>query len=133
LDVELDSSSIKKHLGKEKLDLILDCTDNLKARLAINEYCIKTKTPWIFASALGTKGMVCSLFGKTLQSGWFNKEFGEKKGFHDAKSDGILSTACNAVACIQTTEALKLLLGKKESSELIRIDIWKNKIEIVSI
>lgn len=131
IDLELNSSNIKKYLGRP--DLILDCTDNLKTRLAINEYCIKIGTPWIFASALGTKGMICSLFGDSLSFNWFSKEFGKKKGFSDVNSEGILNTACNAVACIQATEAIKILCRKKKKSELIHFDIWKNELEIIRI
>jgi len=133
LEININDENIRNinDTDKTKPDLILDCVDNLKTRLVISDFCRKTKTPWIFATALGTKGMVHSILpGKRKKDAeWFEETFGNKKGFRDAESAGILNTVCNAIACIQATEAIKILLGKKASSELIRFDIWKSELE----
>ena len=40
-------------------DLIIDATDNLPTRAAINEYCIKHKQAWIYGSVEEFHGQVC--------------------------------------------------------------------------
>lgn len=42
-----------------KFDLILDASDNLKTRAAIDDFAKKTKTPWIYSSVEGFNGQVC--------------------------------------------------------------------------
>ncbi len=129
--IEMDVNN----LNIEKIsaaDIILDCTDNLKTKQAINEYSKKTNTPWIFAAALGIKGMVYSIIpGKTKKG--FEKIFDHKQSKGCTETDGILNTACNAVACIQVTEAIKFLTGKEKTPDLIVIDIWNGKIEKIKI
>ena len=122
----------KKNILKIKADLILDCTDNLETKLIINEHCKKTKIPWVFATAVGTKVMVCSLISEKNKA-WFEKSFGGKSGYIDSCSEGVLNTACNAAACIQATEAIKILTGTCAKPQLICFDIWKNEFEKIEI
>jgi sulfur carrier protein ThiS adenylyltransferase len=39
-----------------KADVVLDCTDNMATRQAINAACVALKTPLITASAVGLGG-----------------------------------------------------------------------------
>ncbi|MBU0979847.1 MAG: HesA/MoeB/ThiF family protein [Nanoarchaeota archaeon] len=124
----LNMTVTKDSMRRIKADLIMDCTDNLAARKAIAHHCAKKKRPWVFATALATKGMV-----KAVMPGedWFDSTFKGKHGFHDVKSKGVLNAGCNAVACLQVSCAMKLLAGKKVSSSLILLDVWDNKVEKV--
>src|SRR5690348_7424641 len=38
----------------QHVDLILDCTDNFEARYLINDFAVKSGTPWIYAAAVGS-------------------------------------------------------------------------------
>jgi len=44
--------------NKNNIDLILDCTDNLETRFLVNDFSIKNKIPFIYSSAVGSKGYV---------------------------------------------------------------------------
>ena len=45
----------------ESFDIIVDCTDNYKARYLINDHCIALKKPWVSASIHQFQGQ-CSVF-----------------------------------------------------------------------
>ncbi len=40
------------------LDWILDGTDNLETRFLINDYCVKTGTPWVYGGAIRREGLM---------------------------------------------------------------------------
>src|SRR3989344_2817250 len=43
---------------KNQISLILDCTDNLESRFLINDFSTKNKIPFIYSSAVESKGYV---------------------------------------------------------------------------
>src|SRR5256884_6923716 len=47
-------------------DLILDATDNVETRYLINDFSVKTGTPWLYTGCVGTEGRVMAILpGKT--------------------------------------------------------------------
>ncbi len=49
----------KNNISKLKnTDIIIDCTDNIKTRKIINEFCIRFKKPWIHMAVYKTYGEV---------------------------------------------------------------------------
>ena len=42
----------------EDIDLVLDGLDNFETRFVINDACAKHRTPWIYAAAVGSYGLV---------------------------------------------------------------------------
>jgi len=112
-----------------KADLILDCTDNMETRLLINDYALKNNIPWIYAAAIETRGMVFVSLGKPC----FNCIFSQAEALENCESAGIMNTASTQVASIQATEALKILLGERPCSDLIHVDVWKNKYQRLKV
>ena len=51
---DVNSSNIEQLCAG--VDIILDGSDNLELRYLLNEYCSKTRLPWIQGSALGSSG-----------------------------------------------------------------------------
>ena len=103
---------------KNKIDLILDCTDNLETRFLINDFCIKNKFPFIYSSAVGSKGYVFDIVpGKTPCLRCFLKE---ATHLDTCETIGVLNAITNLISSIQANEALKILLNKKLNvSELV--------------
>lgn len=112
-----------------KSDLVLDCTDNLETRFLINDYCSKNKIPWIFASALGNKGMCFSILKKPCLR-CFLKEPTETLG--TCETEGISLSILKKISTIQVQQAKRILENKKPEYKLININgnkITKIKIE----
>jgi adenylyltransferase/sulfurtransferase len=42
----------------ERVDLIVDCSDNFETRMLINDACLKYSKPWIHGACTGTSGIV---------------------------------------------------------------------------
>jgi adenylyltransferase/sulfurtransferase len=111
-------------------DLVLDCTDNIDTRLLINEFCVKTKLPWIHSAAVQEKGVIINflpggpcfkcVFPKVAQQG-------------SCEELGILNSTSHITASIQVTEALKILLKKPAEPDMLRIDSITHVIEKIKV
>ena len=127
---DLNFENIKKILN-EKIDLILDCTDNLETRFLINDFSIKNKIPFIYSSAVGSKGYVFDVVpDKTACLRCFLKEASQ---LDTCETVGVLNTTTNLISSIQVNEAIKILLNKNYEKELLFFDIWKNELLKIKI
>ena len=88
-------------------DLILDCTDNFATRYLLNDYCVKLKKPWLFASIYQFSGQ-CALF--TENSACFRCLFPDPpRGVADCNSAGVLGVLPGLLGTLQANEAIKFL------------------------
>ena len=82
-------------------DLILDATDNLPTRKAIDNYAKSVKTPWIYASVELFNGQVC----------FFEKSSFQVFNMSDHKPGGITAPIVMHIASLQANLALRYLAG----------------------
>lgn len=115
------------HLNNKNIGLlnnttiILDCTDNLQTRFLLNDYGHKHKIPWIYAAAIKTKGYVFPILpGGPCVRCFLGTESGET-----CDTVGVLNTITTAIASLQATLAIKMILGEEVKAELYSLDIWK--------
>lgn len=117
-----------KNINELKSDLILDCTDNMETRFLINEFSIEKNIPWIFASVIGSTGMIFNIIpNKTPCFRCIFNEPDDILGTCD--TEGIINTTSNLISSLQVTEAFKILTKQPSTKELLYYDIWKSKIE----
>ncbi|XOB63579.1 HesA/MoeB/ThiF family protein [Campylobacterota bacterium DY0563] len=83
-------------------DLIIDATDNLPTRAAINEYCIEKNQPWIYGSVEEFHGQVC-FFEKASYEAVFV--------VNDRKPNGIACPIVMHIASLQANLAIRHLTG----------------------
>jgi molybdopterin-synthase adenylyltransferase len=129
-------------------DVVLDCTDNLKTRFLINEYCTKNNIPWVHGAAAGPIGVVLPFSNgagidnensdannknkKSDNNYCFNCVFSHAKSALTCDDAGIINTASTTTAAIQVTEAIKILLNKP-TNNLIRFNIWNNSFDNIMV
>ncbi|MBI2558061.1 ThiF family adenylyltransferase [Candidatus Woesearchaeota archaeon] len=119
-------NSNKKIKNKKNADLILDCTDNLETRFLINDFSIKNNIPFIYSSAVGSKGYVFNVIpNKTPCLKCFLKEAAQ---LGTCETTGVLNTITNLISSIQADEAVKILLNNPYEKHLLFFDIWKNEL-----
>ena len=83
-------------------DLIIDATDNLPTRAAINEYCISKNQPWIYGSVEEFHGQVC-FFEKASYEAVFV--------VNDREPNGIACPIVMHIASLQANLAIRHLTG----------------------
>ncbi len=131
---ELNAATIDRLLGG--FDLVLDATDNFAARYLMNDYCVKTGTPWIYGACVGANGMTISILpGDTPCL---------RCVFADAPPEGVAPTAATAgvlgaivgvIASLQVAEALKIAAGRRElvNRRLAIVDVWDTALQTLDL
>lgn len=116
-------------------DLVLDCTDNFETRFLINEACDKQQIPWIYCGAIGSSCMTMNIIpGKTPCFLCLSGNTDTSGTTQTCSTIGVLNMATNIAASIQSSEAIKILLGSTDiSKSLFFIDIWDNSAEYLDV
>ncbi|MFH1917169.1 MAG: HesA/MoeB/ThiF family protein [Nanoarchaeota archaeon] len=116
----------------KKKDLILDCTDNLETRFLINDYCRKRKIPWIHANAARDIGSII-IFRHDKESPCFRCIYEGKESELSCERDGVLPELTTIIAGLQAHGAIQELLGKKQETELLRLNLAENQLDKIKI
>ncbi len=123
----------EKNLGKilKKYDVIVDGTDNFKAKFLLNEFSLKYKKKLITGAISKFEGHVFT-FDFILKKSPCLKCFyqGEPpEGVLDCETDGILGSTAVMTGSLQANEVLKSILnvGKNLSSHILIVDLLNLK------
>ncbi len=125
INSKVNVKSYAVHLNSENIsllkeaDLILDCTDNLKTRFLINDFCRNKKIHWIYASAIRTEGYVMPILPRWPCLRCFLKE----APLETCDTAGVLNTITTAIGALQVDLALKLLVEEKMDSYLYYLNL----------
>jgi adenylyltransferase/sulfurtransferase len=123
---DLTPANVEALLGG--VDLILDGTDNFETRYLMNDYAVKNDVAWIYAAAVGSNGVTMNILpGETACLACVFPD-PPRGTVETCETSGILNSAVNLVASIAATEALKLLVGRRDSLRrtLLSWDVWRN-------
>lgn len=124
-----------KNIGNilKKAEVIIDGTDNLETRFLINDFCVKNKIPWIYGAILGAEGHSFNIIpGKACLRCIVN-DLPRYGSLDTCETRGIINTLPPFIASRQVTETIKILLRKKYSEKFFKVDVWKDKIELLRV
>lgn len=93
------------------VDLVLDCSDNMETRHAINAACVKSATPLISASAVGFGGQLLVLTPPFAQGCYRCLWPDEAEPQRNCRNAGVLGPVVGVMGTLQALEALKMLAG----------------------
>jgi adenylyltransferase/sulfurtransferase len=127
--------------------LILDGTDNFETRFLLNDAAVRLDVPWIYAAVVASYGVTLTVRpGRTaclacaLES---SSENGSQAAGTSAPAGaedtcdtaGVLGAAAGVIASLEAAEAIKLLLGKAESTggRLVSFDVWSGRFQSVRV
>ncbi len=111
------------------VQLILDGTDNFETRYLINDCAVKTDVPWIYAAAVGSYAVTMNIVpGETACLACMFPE-PPRGTVETCDTAGILNSAAQLAASLQTAEALKLLVGAHDRLRptLLSCNLWTNQ------
>lgn len=118
LNPDIKLISLSTHLTGEQLiqqvkqaDIVLDCTDNMVTRQAINAACVSTQTPLVTASAVGFGGQLMVLTPPWPQGCYRCLWPDEHEPEHNCRTAGIVGPVVGVMGTLQALEAIKLLSG----------------------
>jgi molybdopterin/thiamine biosynthesis adenylyltransferase len=117
--------------------LILDGTDNFETRFLINDYAVKSGTPWIYAAAVASYGLTMAIRpGITACLACMVSGGGGPQALEDTcDTVGVLGPIVNLVASLEVAEAVKILAGRETAlhGRLISCDVWSGRFQSVRV
>ncbi len=111
-------------------DLVIDGTDNFSTRYLINDACVKHCVNWIYGAAVSSYGVTMTIIPKeTPCLRCVFEEMPPAGSAPTCDTAGVIMPIISIVSAMQTSEALKLLTGKKEKlhRSLMQFDVWQNE------
>jgi molybdopterin-synthase adenylyltransferase len=114
--------------------LILDGTDNFETRFLINEFAVKTRTPWIYAAAVASYGLTMAVLPAQTACLACLADSSSGAGLEETcDTIGVLGPIVNLIASLQVAEAIKLLSGRNSAlhHRLLSCDVWSGRMQSV--
>ncbi len=113
IDWQLDEDELQGYV--EKVDVVLDCTDNFPSRFMINRACVNTETPLVSGAAIRMEGQIASYIPGT---GGPCYQCLYKQAFENTETcamEGVLAPVVGVIGTMQALQTLLILIGKSES------------------
>lgn len=114
----------------ERVNLILDGTDNVETRYLINDVSVKHHVPWVYGACVGTEGRVMTILpGQTPCLRCVFEEPPAPGELPGCDTAGVLGPVASMVASMQAVAGMKVLIGAADASEekLISLDAWRGR------
>ncbi|MEQ9862982.1 HesA/MoeB/ThiF family protein [Pectobacterium cacticida] len=94
-----------------RVDLVLDCSDNMATRHAVNAACVNAGKPLISGSAVGFSGQL-AVFMPPYLSGCYACLYPDTTEIQrNCRTAGVLGPVVGVIGALQALEAIKLLAG----------------------
>lgn len=117
----------------EGATVVVDATDNMETRYVVNDACARLGVPWVYGGAVGVSGMALAITenGPCLRCVFPNPP--QPGMLPTCNTVGIINTLPSIVASVQVTEALKIIMGRKPTQELMVMDVWNQDIQKIRV
>ena len=114
--------------------LILDGTDNFETRFLINDFAVKSNTPWIYAAAVSSYGVTMTIIPGQTPCLACLMESSNGGGLEETcDTIGVLGSIVNLIASLEVTEAMKILAGRPDAlhGRLLSSDVWSGRFQSI--
>ncbi|QWD79675.1 HesA/MoeB/ThiF family protein [Polynucleobacter sp. MWH-Spelu-300-X4] len=117
--------------------IVLDCTDNFKARHLINTACVKHQVPLISGAAIGFDGQVTVIDPRVANAPCYACIFPEDQIFDEVKCStmGVFSPLVGIIGSIQAAQALQVIgqIGEPLIGKLLLWDARTSQMNIIRL
>ncbi len=115
----------------QRVDLVLDATDNFETRYLLNDACVKHGRPWIYSGVIASYGVTMNILpGETPCLRCVFPEMPAPGTTPTCDTAGVLNGIVSAITGLASTEALKILLQSEAiSRSMLWLDVWTNTID----
>ncbi|MDM8560155.1 molybdopterin-synthase adenylyltransferase MoeB [Candidatus Parabeggiatoa sp. HSG14] len=120
---QLDSDALIEKINN--VDVVLDCSDNLSTRFAINQAAVCTKTPLVSGAAIRMEGQISVFRSDLPDSPCYRCLYPSEDALTETCSQtGITAPLVGIIGSMQALEAMKLILkiGETLTGQLLLLD-----------
>ncbi len=126
IDRRLDEAELTEWVTR--VDLVLDCTDNLATRFMINRVCVKTQTALVSGAVIRFEGQIAVFDPARPDSPCYNCLYQDVGGSMDTCSrNGVVAALPGVIGSMQALEAIKYLVQPDSvlTGHLLIFDAWR--------
>ncbi|WP_318364905.1 HesA/MoeB/ThiF family protein [Enterobacter sp.] len=109
------------HQEVARADVVLDCSDNMTTRQAINAACVANNTPLVSASAVGFGGQLMVLTPPWTQGCYRCLWPDDVEPERNCRTAGVIGPVVGVMGSLQALEAIKLLTGMEPAQGELRL------------
>ena len=114
IDAELCGEQLLSQVAAA--DIVVDCTDNLTTRFAINQACVSNKKWLVSAAAIRWEGQISVYHCGYDDSPCYHCFYGGRKEMNqNCSNNGVLSPVVGVLGSMQAIEVIKLIINKGDS------------------
>lgn len=130
----MDAGSDNLESLLDRVDIIIDGTDNFDIRFIVNDLSHKYNIPWIYGSCVGSYGATYTVIpGRMPCLNCILKRV--PTGGATCDTAGIISPAVQIVSAYQVTEAFKILVEDFAAlrNTFLTFDVWSNQYHSIHV
>jgi molybdopterin-synthase adenylyltransferase len=133
LEEYLDESNMVDRI--KGADVIMDCLDSIDTRFMLQDAAKKAGIPIVSGAIAGVTGQVTTIFPGDMGYEFIYGENSRKQSKGVEINTGNISYCALFVAAIQSSECVKLLLGRGEvlQNKLLIAELWTNGFDVVDL
>ncbi len=109
IDERLSDENLQQYV--KRADLVLDCSDNMETRHAVNTACYQEKTSLISGSAVGFSGQLLVIEPPYTHGCYSCLYPDNSEPQRNCRNAGVLGPVVGAIGTMQALEAIKILAG----------------------
>lgn len=124
------------HARVREVDVVLDCSDNLATRLALNAACVAEHRPLVTGAAIRFEGQVLVTRPDRPEAPCYRCLYRSDEDVAETcAQSGVLAPLLGIIGSVQAVEALKLIVGVGETltGRLLLLDALRMEWQTVTI
>ncbi len=124
IDHALEGEALQKEVAAASV--VVDACDNFQTRFAINEACVKAKTPLVSAAAIRFEAQVSVFNPKNNSSPCYRCLYGKDADVDQScTANGVIAPLLGIIGSVQACETMKLIMNIGETLEgrLLLLDV----------
>lgn len=108
----------------KQASVVVDCTDNFRARFAINAACVAARVPLVSGAAIRLEGQLAVFDLRTPHSPCYRCLYEESEDDLTCSANGVLAPLVGVIGAMQALETLKIIadVGTSLTGRLLLFD-----------
>jgi len=112
VNYQLDDNDLKSTI--ERVDIVLDCSDNFPTRFEVNRYCVATETPLVSGAAIRLEGQIMN-YQPNVEGPCYQCLYTQVyENAETCEMEGILGPVVGVIGTMQALQTLLILTDQGE-------------------
>jgi molybdopterin/thiamine biosynthesis adenylyltransferase len=112
INYQLDEEELKSVI--QRVDIVLDCSDNFPTRFEVNRHCVETRTPLVSGAAIRLEGQIMNYqpnVGGPCYQCLYTQVY---ENAETCEMEGVLGPVVGVIGAMQALQAFLILTGQGE-------------------